>query len=335
MKKMLVTIPAGDIQSTFIPSKVRDFLCANFDVTWNETTEDWKAGELRERLLDTDAVLTGWGTDMMNRAVLDGNERLKLIVHTGGSVGNLVDQYVYQNGIHVFSANKLYAESVAEGTIAYMLMAQRRMFDFAERVKNGQWRSNAAVWEGLLDKTVGIVDVGTIAMHLVRMLQPFRVKIKIFSRFPIPEEMMIRYHCEQADMNEIFKECDIVTVHAALCDATRHMVGKEQFDLLKDNALFVNTSRGEIIDEQALIEALKENRFRAVLDVYCTEPLAQDSPLRSLPNVISMPHMAGPTLDRRENITLSLLKEAVAFFEGQKESYLEISASYAARMTKE
>ena len=106
----------------------------------------------------------------------------------------------------------------------------------------------------------------------------------------------------------------------------------EQFKLIKDGALFLNTARGRIVDEPAMIEALKEERFDAVLDVYYSEPLESDSELRKLKNVYCMPHMAGPTIDRRPIITMRLIDNLMLYNEG-KEMPLEIDSKYAARMT--
>lgn len=333
MKKVLVTIPQNAVLKTFFPPEVREKLETGFLVEYNPTGEQFGSEELRGKLKDFDAVMTGWGTRMLDESVLQENGRLRLIVHTGGSVGNLVNAYAYDHGIRVFSGNSLYAESVAEGTIAYMLAAQRRLPDYIGRVRSGAWKTEADVWEGLLDKSVGIVGLGTVASILIRMLQIFRVKIRVFANYEIPETLLREYRCRQVSLNEVFSESDIVSVHSALNDSTRGLIRKEHFDLLKDGALFINTSRGDVVDEEAMIEALRENRFRALLDVYHREPLPPDSPLRTLPNVLAVPHMAGPTLDRRPVITNALIDEMSRFFQGESVFPLEITRQMASRMT--
>lgn len=96
------------------------------------------------------------------------------------------------------------------------------------------------------------------------------------------------------------------------------MIQKKHFELMKKGALFVNTARGAVVDEEAMIEALKEGKIRALLDVYETEPLSMNSPLRELENVILFPHIAGPTYDRRERITLALIDDVVRCMEGRE-----------------
>ncbi len=334
MKKVLVSIPNGKVKSTFVPKEICEYLEMYFDVTYNELDRQFSKEELAEVLHGFDAIITGWGHPMLGREVLEGNDRLKMIVHTGGTVGNLVDSYAYEKGIRVFSGNNLYAESVAEGTVAYILMALRRLPDYIEMVRKGEWRTESDLWEGLLDRTVGIVGLGTISKIVVRMLQPFRVKLKIYSHYEIEPEFCEKYNVEVVSLDEIFSTCDVVSVHSALNPENRGLIGKHHFEMLRDGSLFLNTSRGAVIDETALIEELEKNRFRAVLDVFCQEPLAFDSKLRSLENVYCIPHMAGPTLDRRKWITKALVDEMRKFFDGAEEFELEISEEFAKRMTK-
>jgi phosphoglycerate dehydrogenase-like enzyme len=154
----------------------------------------------------------------------------------------------------------------------------------------------------------------------------------LYSSYPPDEEYCKRYNVTPATVNEIFAKCKIVSLHSAMNERTRGMIGKEQFDLLQDGSLFINTARGRIVKEDEMIEALKENRFTAVLDVYYDEPLEKDSPLRSLDNVYALPHVAGPTHDRRPYIASAVIDNIIKF-EKDEEMVLEISKNVAARMT--
>ena len=223
---------------------------------------------------------------------------------------------------------------MAEGTIAYILMALRRIPDYIETVRAGNWRTENDLWEGLLDKTVGIVGLGTISKIVVRMLQPFRVKIKMYSHYEIEPEFCEKYNVEAASLDEIFSTCDVVSIHSALNQENRGLIEKRHFEMLKEGSFFINTARGAVIDENALIDELVKNRFWAVLDVYLQEPLTLNSKLRSLRNVYCIPHMAGPTLDRRKWITKALIDEMKRFFDGAEKFELEISEEFAKRMTK-
>lgn len=334
MKKVLVTLPDGETRNTFLPQEVRKNLESDFSVTYNDTGRKLEGEELRNMLFGYDAVITGWGSAMLDRSILEGNERLSMIVHTGGTVGNLVDSYAYEHGIRVLSGNLLYAESVAEGTLTYILLGLRRIPDYIDRVRTGNWRSESDNWEGLLDRTVGIVGYSTISSLLIPMLRPFRVKIKLFSHHMPSESFLCENGVTAAYLDEIFSTCDVVSVHSALNGENRNLIGKKHFELLSDGALFINTSRGAVIDENAMIEELKKNRFRAVLDVYTQEPLPDGSELRTLPNVYPIPHMAGPTLDRRPIITTALIEEMRRFYNGENSLKLEINRNVFSRMTK-
>lgn len=330
--KLFVSIPGNtEVMRSFVPEDVKKYLEERFEVVYSPLDCQIKAEEIAQYAGDADAIMTGWGHPMITGEVLE-NTSIKLVVHTGGSVGSLVDQGVYDRGVRVLSGNNMYADSVAEGVLAYMFTALRKIPDYISCTKNGGWRLGNDYSEGLLDQTVGIVGMGAISKRVIKLLRPFNVSLKLYSGYPINQAYLAENNAVQASLEEIFSTCKIVSLHSAMNERTRGMIGKEHFDLLQDGAVFINTARGRIVREEEMIEALKENRFRAMLDVYYQEPLAQDCELRSLPNVYCMPHMAGPTTDRRPVITKRLADNLVKFEQGQ-EMDLEISREYAMRMT--
>ena len=166
------------------------------------------------------------------------------------------------------------------------------------------------------------------------MLQPFRVNIKIYDIKPLPEADKEKYRLTEASLEEIFSTCDIVTVHTPLNDQTHHLIGEDLLALLPEDVLFVNTSRGAIVDQAALERQLAFGRFRALLDVYEKEPLPAESGLYALDNVILMPHMGGPTVDLRRDITKALLSEAYEFLENGAPLPHEISRASAEMMSR-
>jgi len=223
---------------------------------------------------------------------------------------------VFDTDVTVLSGNTYYAQSVAEGVIAYMLFALRKMGKYSTDIRNGIWTWDADT-EGLLEQSVGIVSFGAISSRMIPMLKLFTDDIRVYSTHPdaaIAEKMEFRY----ASLEEIFSECKIVSVHTAKNDETYHMINKKHFDMLSEGSLFVNTSRGAVIDEEALIETLKTKKITALLDVYEKEPLPQNSELLTLENAILFPHTAGPTYDRREKITYKLIEDIVRFEKGEK-----------------
>lgn len=333
--KLFVSIPPTvNAWKRFMTEEARAYLEERFEVSYLPLDRLPKPEEVARYAADAEILMTGWGHPMMDAAMLEKTS-VRLIAHTGGSVADYVAPDVYEKGIKVISGNDLYAESVAEGTVGYMMLALRKLVDYVEDTRAGNWHSErCAPAEGLLDQTVGLVGMGAITKNLIPMLKPFRVKLKLYSGYPIDPEYLAENNAVQASLEEIFSTCKVVSIHSALNERTRGMIGREHFDLLQDGAVFVNTARGAIIREEEMIEALKENRFMAVLDVYCKEPLDLDSPLRSLKNVYCIPHQGGPTSDRTPVVTMRLADDILRFGDG-KPLRCEITGEYAKRMTKQ
>ena len=155
----------------------------------------------------------------------------------------------------------------------------------------------------------------------------------VYDIVPLPDEHVKQYGLHQTTMEDIFANCDIISVHTPSYPATRHLINRELLSLIKDGALFVNTSRGAVIDEQALEAELADGRFHAMLDVFEREPPRPESTLYTLPNVTMMPHMGGPTIDLRQIITRELLNETAEFLKNGGELQSEITRKMASMMS--
>ena len=335
--KVLVSIPAGGTRDGFLDAGSIKLLEDNFDVVYNETGKNYNQEQLTEAIKDVDVLVTGWGFASCIDGPLHNNTSLKMIAHTAGSVGDLVDAEAYDKGITIVSGNKLFAESVAEGTIAYMMAALRKIPTEVYGLKEGLWRHpEVPATKGLLDREIGIIGYGMISQNLMKMLQVFRCKFKIFSQFPMDEEFLKSVNATKVDtLEEIFSTCSIVSLHSALNEKTKGLIGKEHFDLLPEGALFVNTARGAIIRQKEMEKFLVERPdVTAILDVYSPEPPEADNVMRSLKNVYLMPHRGGPTNDRYPHIGRKVVEDIVHFANGEPLE-LEITREYASRMTKQ
>ncbi len=329
--KILVTMPAGKGRNTFITPELEKEINSLGDVKWNTSDRQFTEAELGENLRDIDICITGWGIKTFDKEILDKANKLKLIAHTAGSVSP-IGMEPYGRGIKVISGNTFFAESVAEGVIAYILAALRDIPYHNSKVHEGGWRQSNFYNEGLLDQTIGLVSFGMIPKYLVKMLQPFRPKIKVYSGH-LTDEYKDKYGLKYASLEEIFATCKIISIHSAKTPKTYHMIGKELLESIPNDSLLINTARGSVIDENALENELEKKRFKAVLDVFEKEPLPQDSKLRGLDNVILMPHMAGPTVDRRKYITAQIIEDIRRFIKGQALKF-EIVEDYAKNMTR-
>ena len=322
-----------DRKTFFTPFSVKELECAG-KVTYNQTSNFYAEEELAPLLCQykTDVLVTGWGCKKIGTRLVDSVPHLKIIAHTAGTVGPYIEDSVFERGVKVLSGNRIFAESVAECCLGYAICALRKIPHYTGIVRYGGWVRGLEDFQnkGLMDRTVGLIGFGDVAKCFVKMLQPFHVKILACAP-EITPQLAQRYGIVPAALEEIFEASDIVSVHASLNETTRGMIGAELLSRMKDGALFLNTARGAIVKEEDLIRELETGRIDAALDVFETEPLPIMNRLRYLPNVIAMPHMGGPTLDRRPYVVASLAKDIMAFEQG-KPMQNEISYEQYQRM---
>jgi phosphoglycerate dehydrogenase-like enzyme len=330
--KLLVTMPKGLIRDSFIPPEVQEKLEQMGTIIWNTTTEQFDVKELSEKIRDVDVCITGWGCPKLDKDILENAKNLRLIAHTGGSVAGLVSDFLYEREIKVISGNEIYAESVAEGVIGYALASLRDLPFYDNEMKHGKWSQNDFYNEGLLEQTIGLVGFGMVAKNLIRLLAPFRVKVKVYSK-PTDAATLANLGIELVSLDEIFTTCKIISLHVPQTPETYHMIDTRLLEMIPQGSILINTARGSVIDEQALAKQLQKGKFKAVLDVFEEEPLAENSELRQLKKTILIPHMAGPTVDRRRIVTLSLMEDILRLYKGDPLKY-EISKQYAVNMTR-
>lgn len=313
--QILVTLPVGAIRDSFFEARHIRRLGGLGAVTWNTLTRNFTPEELAQRLPGMDVLVTGWGTPKITGDVLAAADKLRLIAHTGATVKPYIGEDAYAAGIRITSGSELFAESVAEGVIGYMLAGLREIPRYHNGVRAGHW-PGTFYNRGLMYKKVGLVGYGAITRKVVRMLAPFHVDLSVFSRH-IDEAELSAHHMRQASLEAIFAESDVVSLHSAMTPENEHMITADLVKSMKPGALLVNTARGGLIDEAAVIPVLGEGKIYAVLDVFEHEPLTDaEHPLCKMDNVILMPHMAGPTVDRRPIVTDAVLADAEAFLAG-------------------
>lgn len=294
--KIWCLMPTGEPRVRFFPPELQNALEEIGAVTWNPTAAQYTTEAVAEHINEYDVVITGWGSPAIPGRILTADTKLKAIVHTAGTIVPFVDAETFAAGVQVASANDLFARSVAEGVVAYMLAALRDIPHYNTEVHAGRWRPAQFTNAGLYHKAIGLVGFGTITKHLIPLLQGFTSDIRVFSHHP-NDAAFAALHVRAASLEEIFSECDIVSLHSALNPQNAHMINAALLDQLRPGALFVNTARAGLVDEPALLARLKQGDIKAALDVFDQEPLPADHPYRDLANVLLIPHMAGPTTD--------------------------------------
>lgn len=230
---------------------------------------------------------------------------------------------------HIIGTHTPYVldDTVADLTIALMLSAARRMSELDRKVKEGRWIRNedptATFGVDVHHATLGIVGMGRIGEAVAKRARfGFDMNILYHSRRPKPE-VESRYGAEYRTLEALLQESDFVVVLAPLTEATRLMFRREQFRLMKPSAIFINVARGQLVDEEALVEALEEGWIRAAgLDVYAEEPISPSHPLLRFPQVVTMPHIGSATAKTRHDMHVSAARSLVAALTGHGEAYI-------------
>ncbi|MBQ9760300.1 MAG: hydroxyacid dehydrogenase [Clostridia bacterium] len=333
--KALVSIPKGTVFDTFFtPENIR--LAEELgELLWHNGTEQMTESELAQRIGDCDTYVTLWKSPALTASVLDCAPNLKLLVHLGSTVVPFVSDEMWKRGIRVISGFDYFAESTAEGAIAYILAAQRRIPYYNQRLcKEGVWKSPDDYTDGLIRKTVGIVGYGGVGRYVAKMLSAFRIKLKVYDIREISAAEKAQYGIEQCSLEALFSSSDIISLHLPYNPSTHHLIDDRLLSMIKKNALLVNTARGSIIDQAAMTKHLVNGDFRAALDVLEEEPISPADPLVGLENVLLTPHQAGPTFNLRPIITEELLREAADFIDRDLPLKNEIQKEYVAQMSR-
>jgi phosphoglycerate dehydrogenase-like enzyme len=237
-------------------------------------------------LEEAEVVLSGWGCPPLDAPLLAQAPELRAIVHAAGGVKGHVTAACWERGLLVSTAAGANAGPVAEYTLARILLAGKA----AERLAR-EYRARRAPIDlisefpqvGNLGKTVGIVGLSRIGRRVVELLEPFDFRVLVHD--PYVERSV--------ELDELLAASDIVSLHAPSLPSTRHMLDARRLALLRDGATVINTARGALIDQDALVAELLTGRIDAVIDVTEPEVLPPDSPLYDLPNVVLTPHIAG------------------------------------------
>jgi D-3-phosphoglycerate dehydrogenase len=259
-------------------------------------SKEYTESELIEKCQNVTALLASPRVPISGR-VLNSAAQLVCICQRGIGFDNVDVQTASKLGILITNAPiELEFVSVAEHTVA-LILALAKKLKIASKIpcegKEAYFDERLSTIT-LSGKTVGIIGLGRIGIKVAALLRPFNVKILGCTRTRISEEKAKNIGIQQVDLDVLLKESDFITIHVPLTPETRHMISEREFNLMKNTAYIINTSRGAVIDEAALIKALKNGKIAgAALDVVEEEPITPDNPLLKMENVIITPHIAG------------------------------------------
>ncbi len=255
--------------------------------------------ELIEKARQADYFLAS-GRLPIDSDVINAAEKLKMVQRTGVGTDGLDLALLKEKNIPVYVNKGVNAVSVAEHTVMLMLAALRRLPQIDAKVKQGIWQKNehGLKCHSLQGKIIGLIGLGNIGVHVARMLTPFQARILYFDPQKLTVEAERNLHLEFTSLHELLTTSDIISLHCPLNDKTRKMIGKQEFDMMKKGAFIINTARGQLIDENALVEALESRHLAgAALDVFEKEPISPDSPLLKTENLVLTSHVGGLTME--------------------------------------
>ena len=292
---------------------IRRLAPADVETAWVDSTLPLE--EQAERLDGTVAVLLTHGTFPIELARACPSVRLLQVFSAG--TDRLDKQALGELGITVANNGGGNAVAVAEHTVTMMVTVYRRLQLQYASVRARNWASDlSSDWaeevHELTDKTVGIVGFGRIGQQVAKRLQGWDCKLVYHDVFTVPDDVEQRLNATRVPLDELLSTSDVVTLHMPLNSQTRGMVSDRELDLMKPTAVLINECRGPVVDEAALIRALRGGKIAAAgLDVLEEEPTPSDNPLLEMENVVVTPHMAGTTFEARQKSRLFGIGNAI------------------------
>jgi phosphoglycerate dehydrogenase-like enzyme len=266
--------------------------------------------ELADRIGHSDVVINIRSTSRFTADVLEKCPALRLISIWGTGTDNVDLEAARRQGICVTNTPGVSAVAVAEHTLALVMAVAKRTVQVDRQVRQGGW-PRAMVTE-LRGKTLGLIGTGAIGREVARLGAGIGMRVIAWTFHPRGDI------AEWVAFEEVFRQCDVLSIHVRLSTETSGLIRREHLELMKPSAIVINTARGGIVNEADLVQALLANRIAgAGLDVFETEPLPPESPLFALPNVVLTPHAAGITPEATEAGLALAIENVSSFLAGQ------------------
>ena len=302
-----------------------------FEVRLNPLAPPLSEEQWAEFFADADAIITTWGAPRLDNAVLARNTRLRFVGHAAGSVAKIASPDLFERGVRLSTANREMARSVANYCLMMTLVGLRDLLAYARFGGARELRRDARMRvRDPRDCVVGVYGYGDVARWFIQRLRPFEPAEILVSDDYLTEEMAREAGVRKVELEEVFARSDVIQLLQSWTQESEGRIGRELFSRIRDGAVLVNAGRAAVTQEAALIEALREQRFTAILDVFHREPLPEDSPLRDMPNVILTPHNAG--CEGHGRYVGLMLQEFDRLLKGEPLQY-EVTYERAMRMT--
>ncbi len=285
--------------------------------TGEVTAKRMSRAELLKNIKNFDAVVVRVDTKL-DRKVIEAGRKLKCVVSTTTGLNHIDTDYLKKKDIPLFSLTGSHSVPTAEHALALIFALARRIPWANSSMHKGHWRRWEYLGIEITGKTLGVLGIGRIGKEVAKRAKAFGMKVVAFDPYVSSKEVLKR-RAKKVSWNEFLSKSDFFSLHAPLTLETKHMFGKKEFSKMKSSAIFVNTARGEIVEERALLEALSKKKIKAAgVDVYPEEPLPRDHELRryakSHDNLIITPHIAASTHEAVGRASVFAGEALVGFF---------------------
>ncbi|WP_296888115.1 phosphoglycerate dehydrogenase [uncultured Methanobrevibacter sp.] len=271
--------------------------------------------ELVNTIHEYDGIIVRSRTKV-TKEVISKADNLKIIARAGVGVDNIDLDAATEKGIMVVNSPESTSITVAEHTMGLLLSMARKLSIADKSVKEGKWEKKKFMGVELRNKTLGVIGMGRIGSQVVNRCKAFEMDAVAYDPY-LPEEVAKQMGVELTDLETVLKKADFITIHVPLTPETKHLISNKEFEIMKDTAFITNCARGGIIDEEALYDALKNDKIGgAALDVYEDEPPAENSKLFELDNIVLTPHIAASTKEAQRDAAIIVADEIIDLFKG-------------------
>ncbi|MFJ9025996.1 hydroxyacid dehydrogenase [Streptomyces sp. NPDC102259] len=304
--------------NALFPPRLMNRLKGLLDIDESLIAQRFDQESLTPALAEAEVLITGWGAPVLDPAALAAAPRLRAVLHAAGTVRGMISESCWERGLLISSAAHANALPVAEFTLATILLAGKNAFGLRESLRTGHrlppGPADLAL-VGNFGRKVGIIGASRVGRRVLELLRPFNLAVCLSDPYVDAAEAA-RLGVELVSLDELLAGSDIVSLHAPDTPQTYRMLDRRRLAAIPDGATLINTSRGALIDPEALADELTSGRLNAVLDVTEPEPLPQDSPLYDLPNVFVTPHIAGSLGNELERLGRAVVEEAERLVDG-------------------
>jgi len=286
--RIIVTTKSFSNQPVLVSELLRLFPNSEF----NNTGKRFSENELIKYLEPADGIILG--LDPMTKEVIDALPKLKIIAKYGVGLDNVNVDYAKQKGKVIGWTGGVNKRSVAEQTLGFMLGLCRNIFSSGYKLKGNVWEKNGG-WQ-LTNKTVGIVGCGHTGSEVLKLLQPFDCELLVCDILD-KKEVAKKYKAKQVEFDELISKADVISFHVPHTEESYHLINEKSLKKLKETAFIINIGRGPVVDQNALKDALMNQKLAgAALDVFEVEP-PTDSEFLALPNLMVTPHIGGDAVE--------------------------------------